>query len=156
MKQQLITGISFGLTSAIIATLAIIVGLDTVTSSKMVVVTGIVMMAVGDGLADAMGIHLAEESKIRYTKKEIWLSTLFTFLSVSLFSLSFLIPILLLDTHFAILASLVWGMGLLTLLSYYLAKMQEKKPLRIILEHNLIAIIVVIITYYLGILIRNL
>jgi len=154
-SHQLITGLSFGSTAAIISTLGIIVGLDTATSSRIVVVTGIVMMAVGDGMADAMGIHIAEESEAKHTQKEIWLSTLFSFLSVFIFSLSFLIPVLLLSPTGAVWVSVLWGLGLLSLLSFYLAKKQNKKPSKIILEHNLVAILVVGITYYLGILIKN-
>ena len=43
-SHQLITGISFGLTSAVITSLGLIVGLNSATSSKLAVVAGIVVL----------------------------------------------------------------------------------------------------------------
>jgi len=48
------------------------------------------------------------------------------------------------------LVSITWGFFVLTMLSYILAKAQQKKPWKIILEHLLIVIIVIAITHYLG------
>jgi len=47
-----------------------------------------------------VGLHVVEEAevekgKVKYTAKEIWLTTLFTFLSVCGFILTFVVPILL-------------------------------------------------------------
>jgi len=154
-SHQLTTGISFGLTAAVISTLGIIIGLDTATSSRLAVITGIIIMAIADGTADAMGIHLAEESEAKHTPKEIWLSTFFAFVSVFFISLSFLFPVLLFASPYSILISIFWGLGLLSLISFFLAKKQNKKPSKVILEHNLIAIVIIIVTFYLGNLIKN-
>lgn len=154
-SHQMITGLSFGLTTAVITSLGMIVGLHSATSSKLAVVAGLAIVAIADGLSDAMGIHLSEEAENRHTQKEIWLSTLFTFLGVCGFSLTFLVPILLFSFPQAIWISIIWGLGLLSLLSFYLAQSQKKNPLKIILEHNLVAVLVIIITYYLGDLIAR-
>ena len=45
-SHQLITGISFGLTSAVITSLGVLVGMFSATSSKLAVVAGIVIIAV--------------------------------------------------------------------------------------------------------------
>jgi len=63
-SHQLITGISFGLTSAVITSLGMIVGLYSATSSKLAVVAGIIIMAIADGLSDAVGLHMAEEAAV--------------------------------------------------------------------------------------------
>ena len=152
--RQLMTGLSFGLTSAVISSLGIIVGLEAATSSKLAVVSALVVMAVADGLSDAMGIHLAEESKNRYTSKEVWQSTVFAFLGVCGFSMTFIVPVLFLSFPMNILVSIVWGITLLSLLSFYIAKQQGKNPLKVIFEHDVIAILVVIVSYYLGVLLN--
>jgi hypothetical protein len=62
--QQLITGVSFGLTTAVITSLGMIVGMHSATTSKSAVVAGIVIMAIADGLSDAVSLHTAEEAEV--------------------------------------------------------------------------------------------
>ena len=154
LSHQLITGLSFSSTSAVISTLGVIVGVEMATSSKLAVVSAIIVMAVADGLSDAMGIHLSEEAEHKHTPKEVWLSTIFTFLGVCGFTLTFVIPVLLFSFPKDILISVIWGLGILSLSSFYIAKTQNRSSWKIILEHNLIAIAVIIISYYLGILLK--
>ena len=45
-------GFSFGLTSGVITTLGMIVGLETATSSKLAVVAGIVSVAIADAFSE--------------------------------------------------------------------------------------------------------
>ncbi|MBU0527026.1 hypothetical protein KKE92_00970, partial [Candidatus Micrarchaeota archaeon] len=78
LKNSIRTGIAFGLTSAIITTLGLMVGLDSTTHSKVVVLGGILMIAVGDALSDSLGIHISEESK-KTDGKSVWEATLSTF-----------------------------------------------------------------------------
>ena len=63
MKQSLKTGFSFGLTSGVITTLGLMVGLHAGTHSRLAVIGGIVTIAVADALSDALGIHIPEASK---------------------------------------------------------------------------------------------
>jgi VIT1/CCC1 family predicted Fe2+/Mn2+ transporter len=158
--HQLITGISFGLTSGTITALGMIVGLDSATSSKLVVVAGLVVMAVADGLADACGLHVAEESELdgggpKHSQKEVWLTTAFTFFSVCGFILTFAIPILLFPLETAIPIDIAWGMFLLIVFNFHIAKIKGENPIKIILEHVLIAVVVIIISYWIGNLIAT-
>jgi hypothetical protein len=50
----------------------------------------------------------------------------------------------------AVIASVGWGLGLLTLLSYGLAKAQQIAPWKVIAEHGAITILVVAATHFLG------
>lgn len=154
-SHQLITGISFGLTTAVITSLGIIVGLHSATSSKLAVVAGIVVMAVADGLSDAVSMHTAEEAEVeggkgKYTPKEIWLTTLFTFLAVSGFTLTFAIPILLFPLKTAVFLAIGWRMLLLTLLNFQIAKARKENPMKLISEHILLAVLVIIVSYLVG------
>ena len=86
MKNSLKTGVAFGLTSGIITTLGLMVGLYSGTNSKLVVMGGILTIAIADAFSDALGIHVSEESKNNVTEKEVWEATISTFFSKFLFS----------------------------------------------------------------------
>lgn len=150
MKESLRAGISFGLTSAVITTLGLMVGLHSGTHSKMVVIGGILAIAIADAFSDALGIHIAEESENRHTTGQVWAATITTFLVKFIFALTFIVPVLLLPLSTAIIASLVWGFGILSVLSYVIAKSQGKPPWKIIGEHGLIAVVVIAITHWVG------
>jgi len=117
MKHSLKTGLCFGLTSGIITTLGLMVGLHSGTHSKIVVLGGILTIAVADAFSDALGIHVSEESEQKHTNKEIWESTIATFLSKFLFALTFIIPIVFFELSTAIVISVIWGLFALSILS---------------------------------------
>lgn len=150
MIHSLKIGFSFGITSGIITTLGLMVGLHSGTHSKLVIIGGILTIAVADAFSDALGIHISEESENKHTAKEIWGSTIATFFSKFLFSSTFIIPVLLFSLSTAIIVSILWGLSLLGIFSYYLAKEQKVNPLKVIFEHLLIALIVIVITHYIG------
>lgn len=151
MKISIRKGLGFGLTSGIITTLGLMVGLNSGTHSKIVVLGGILFIAIADSLSDALGIHISEESgSKRITKKQIWESTTSTFLFKFIFALTFIIPILILSLQTAIIVSVIWGLALLTIFSFYMSKKQNKSPSKAIIEHLIIAIIVIIITHFVG------
>jgi len=66
--DQLVTGLSFGITSGVITALGMIVGLHEATSSRLAVFAGIVVMAIADGMADAAGFHVVEEAELENGK----------------------------------------------------------------------------------------
>ena len=150
MREALKTGISFGLTSGVITTLGLMVGLHSGTHSKLVVLGGILMIAIADAFSDALGIHVSEESENIHTRRRIWASTVSTFLSKFMFALTFVIPVVLFQLSIAILVSVLWGLGVLAILSYKIAMSQGTKPLRVIAEHVLIALAVIVITHFVG------
>lgn len=150
MKLSIKKGFSFGLTSGIITTLGMIVGLHSSTHSTAVIIGGVLIIAIADALSDALGIHISEEFENNHTAKEIWESTFITFLSKFIFALMFIIPFLLFSLSTAIIASVIWGMSLITIFSFYMAKQGNIKPYQVVAEHLIIAILVVIATHYIG------
>lgn len=149
-KHSIKTGLSFGLTSAIITTLGLMVGLHSGTHSKLVVIGGILIIAIADAFSDALGIHMSEESENKHSTKEIWESTIATFLAKFIFSSTFIIPMLLLSLNTALIVSVLYGLVLLSLFSLFMAKEQGEKPWKVIAEHLVIAVIVIILTHYVG------
>ncbi len=150
MRHSLKVGFSFGLVSGIITTLGLIVGLHSSTHSRIFIIGGILVIAIADALSDAMGIHISEEAEDRHSIGEIWESTLSTFMSKFLCALTFLVPVLVFELTTAIIVCVVWGMFLITVFSVYLAHSQQKNASHIVLEHLGLAIVVIILTHYIG------
>lgn len=155
VKKSIIKGSCFGLTSGIITTLGLMVGLYSGTKSQMVVIGGIITIAIADAFSDALGIHISEESEKKNTINQIWAATLFTFISKFFFAMFFVMPVLLFDLKNAIAISIGFGLVVLGAVSYYIAKEQQSKPWKAILEHLFIALVVIIATYYVGLFVNS-
>ncbi|HNV01655.1 MAG TPA: hypothetical protein PKK60_04490, partial [archaeon] len=140
MDSSIKAGLSFGLTSAIITTLGLMIGLDSATNSVMVVIGGIITISVADGLSDSLGMHISAESNKKNSKSSLLKIALATFFTKLIFGLSFLIPIFLFGLRTAIIVNIFYGLFLLTILSYKIAKYNKEKPVHTIIEHLAIAI----------------
>ncbi len=149
-KHSLKVGFSFGVTSGIITTLGLMVGLHSGTHSKLAVIGGILTIAIADAFSDALGIHVSEESENRHSSKEVWEATISTFFFKLAFALTFLIPVLFFELSKAIVVGVIWGLFALSLLSFDIAKGQSKKPWKVIIEHLVIALIVIVTAHYIG------
>lgn len=145
------TGLYFGATSGVITTIGLITGLNAGTRSVAAVLGGIFVIAVADAMSDALGIHLAEEADPNTTTGHVWAATISTFLNKFIFALSFAVPLLLLPLDTAVVASLIWGMIVIVVLSYFLARAQNARPLLIISEHLGIAVLVVVLSHLIGV-----
>jgi len=149
MKKPWKIGLSFGLTSGIITTLGLMVGLHSGTHSKLVVIGGILTIAIADAFSDALGMHVSEESENKKTK-DIWESTISTFFFKLVFALTFIIPVLLFELLTAIVISVIWGLLMIAILSFNIAKKQKRTTWKVIAEHLIIALVVIVITHYVG------
>lgn len=150
MKLSYIKGVSFGLTSGIITTLGMMVGLHAGTNSRLAVIGGVLTIAIADAFSDALGMHISEESENTHTNKEIWESTIATFAAKFIFAMTFLVPIFLFSLSNAIWVGIAWGLSWLGVISYWMARDQKKSVLHVMVEHLGIAIVVIFITHYVG------
>lgn len=150
MNHSLKTGFSFGLTSGIITTLGLMVGLHSGTHSRLAVIGGILTIAIADAFSDALGIHVSEESENRHTHSEIWAATISTFSSKFFSTLLFLIPILLFKLETAIIISIIGGLLLVGIFSFYIAQSQRVNPWFAVMEHIIIGLVVIALTHYAG------
>jgi len=149
------TGLFFGATSGVITTLGLITGLNAGTQSITAVLGGILVIAVADSMSDALGIHLAEEADPETNHEHVWQATITTFLAKFVFALSFAVPLLLLPLGPAVIASICWGMLVIIVLSYLLARSQNQSPWLIIMEHTGIAMLVVVLSHFIGVWVAN-
>ena len=150
MYHSLKVGFSFGVTSGIITTLGLMVGLHSGTHSRITVIGGILIIAIADAFSDALGIHISEEFENKHTAKQIWTATMSTFFSKFVFAITFIVPVLLFELSTAIVVSVVWGFLALSVLSYKISKEQNVNSWKVIAEHLFIATIVITATHYLG------
>lgn len=149
MKRSHKSGLGFGVTSGIITTLGLMVGLYSGTHSSLVIIGGVLTIAIADTFADSLGMHVAKETINEYSTKEVWEATISTFITKFLVAMSFVIPLLLFRLSIAILVSIIWGILLLSTFSFYVARTRKEKELPIVIKHLSIAIVVIITTYYL-------
>ncbi len=150
MRASIKKGFSFGLTSGVITTLGMMVGLNASTHSKIAVIGGIIAIAIADAFSDAVGMHISEESENMHSRKEIWEATISTLLSKFIFALTFMVPVLVFELSMAISISIIWGISLVILFSWYMGKQQDATIYKVVLEHMAIVILVIIITHYVG------
>ena len=154
MKEATFKGISFGLTSSTITALGLLVGLSGFAESKGVLIGGLLTIALADSFSDALGVHISEESE-ENSNRNVWAATFGTLFSKLIFSASFIIPLLLFNVVTAIYVNIAWGLSLLVILSYIIAKSKKEKPLFVIGEHVTIAIVVVILSRFIGLWINS-
>lgn len=150
MRHSIKTGFSFGLTSAIITTSGLMVGLNSGTHSRLVVIGGILIIAIADAFSDALGIHISEESENVHTPKEVWQSTISTFFAKFIFALTFVVPVFIFELPTAVIISIIWGLSLLGIFSFKIAKATKAKPWKVIAEHLVTASLVIVITNFVG------
>jgi VIT1/CCC1 family predicted Fe2+/Mn2+ transporter len=147
-------GICYGVTSGVITVLGLLIGLFSSTDSKHVVLAGVLTVALADALSDGVGMRVSEESDNIHNKKTIWEATLSTTFAKMLLGLTFVLPILLLPLTVSVIVALVWGLTVIAILSYIIAKQNKEKAVLVVIEHVGITILVVALSYFVGLAIE--
>ena len=148
------TKFSFGASSALITNLGLIVGLVAGNNAKLNIIGGILVVALADNISDSFGIHMYQESDNR-NHKDLWLSTFSNFLARILVSFSFVFIIMFFSITSAVIISIIWGIILLMLMSYLIAKNNQTNIIKAIFEHLSIAAVVIVASHFVGRLILN-
>jgi VIT1/CCC1 family predicted Fe2+/Mn2+ transporter len=144
-----LTKFSFGATSAIITCLAFIISLSKSSNPKLSIIGSLFVIAIADNISDTLGIHIFQESDLKKSN-EVRTSTFFNFLTRFFVIMIFILLILFLPLVYAIIFSIVWGISLLTVLSYLIAKEQKINPYKAIFWHVGLAVLVIIISNFLS------
>ena len=146
MKRSWRVGFSFGLTSGIITTLGLMVGLYSGTGLKLVVIAGVLTISIADAFSDSMSIHISQEFENNVSHKEIWESTFSTLVCKFIFSALFILPVLLFELKTAIIISVLIGFYLIFLISLVIARQRKVGAWKVISEHLIIMAIVILVT----------
>lgn len=141
---------SFGISSAVLTTLGMVVGLNAATSSRVAVIAGIVAVAVADSLSDSMGIYTSQRVESGTTSTCALMAAVNTFLGKFIFTLSFILPFVFLSFSYAIYTSIAWGAVLLGLVSIQIAFVQEERVAWTILKNEIVAASIIVISFLAG------
>lgn len=139
------TKFSFGTTSAIISNVALIVGLNTATNTKPIIIGSLLVIALTDNISDTLGIHMYQESE-GLNQKKVFLLTLTNFIYRFLTSLGFIIILFLLPLNVAVITSIIYGLLIISIVSYLIAKKRKINPVLCIAEHLALVLIVIFMT----------
>ncbi|RMD46025.1 hypothetical protein D6829_00615 [Candidatus Pacearchaeota archaeon] len=143
-------GFGFGLTSGIITTIGVMVGLAEGTGLKIAVVGGILTVAVADAFSDAFGMHISEETNKMKKYPSIWKTSLATFFTKLIVALSFLVPILFFKLSLGVLLGIIWATILLIIFNFQLAVSRKENPYKFVAIHIVMTAVVVLTSYLIG------
>jgi VIT1/CCC1 family predicted Fe2+/Mn2+ transporter len=129
---------SYGGTAAVVTSLGLIVGLDAATAAKATILSGLLIVAIADNLTDSLSIHIYQESE-RLEARQAFHATLTNFAARLGLSLSFVCLVLLLPMGAAVIASTIWGLLLLTGLTFLVARDRNVPALPEIAKHLVVA-----------------
>jgi len=140
---------SFGATAAIVTSIGLIVGLDAATATKATILSGLLIVAIADNLTDSLSIHIYQEAE-RLEPRPAFHAVLINFAVRLGLSLSFVFLMAILPLRIAIGASILWGLLLLTGLSYVVARTRKLPIPREIAKHVAVAVVVMLASKIIG------
>lgn len=144
-----IKNFSFGATAAIVTSIGLIIGLDAATATRATILAGLLIVAIADNLTDSLSVHIYQEAE-RLEPRAAFHAMLINFAVRLGLSLSFVFLIVILPLRAAIIASILWGLLLLTSLSYVVARTRKLPVLREIAKHVVVAAVVVLSSKIIG------
>ncbi|VVB50840.1 Uncharacterised protein [uncultured archaeon] len=144
-----VSNFSFGATSAITTSLAVISGMDELSSPKMTIIGALLVIAVADNISDSLGIHVYRESETngKHNSKFNAITNFITRLTITLL---FALIILIVPLKYAIILSVILGLTVLSVLSYLIAAYKKTNPYTAILHHVGVAVIVMATSHFIG------
>lgn len=150
MKVSLRKGISYGATSGVITSLGLLIGLYSTQASKSIILAGLLTIAFADAFSDGLGIHISEESENHHSRRSIWESTCATIVAKTLLGLTFIAPLIVLSLNLAVFIDILWGVGVLALISFKIAQRNKESVKSVLLEHLGIGFFVIVTSYFIG------
>lgn len=145
--------VSFGAVSAIVTSVGLIIGFGAAEFSKPTIIAGLLIVGLADNLTDSLSIHIYQESE-KLEQRAAFVATLGNFVTRLFISLSFIAFVLTFSTFEAIAAALMWGVLLLTCLSWAVAGSRNASIPMEILKHLSVAAVVIAVSHITGTLIH--
>lgn len=148
----------FGITSGVLTTVGLLVGMNAATESRLAVVAGILVIAMADSLSDSFGMYLSKLGERGSTPTVALRFALGTFVGKFLFPLTFVLPLLLpcFSLSTAVIVDLVWGATALCLLSAEQALVGQKSVFGTIARNVGLAIVIVCLSAAIGTIVPKL
>ena len=151
--MQDLSRFSFGATSAVTGSLALMIGLNQLAVSKLGIIGALLVIAFADNFADSLGMHIYAESKSKSHTRVNTITNFFTRLIITLILAVFVVA---LPLSYAVAISIVFGLIVIAVLSYLIAKSHGLDPRRVVAEHLIVTILIVLASQFIGSTIRAL
>jgi hypothetical protein len=149
MRMIKTSRISYGGTAAVVTSMGLISGLGAAGATKPIIVSALLIAALADNLTDSLSVHILQESEQR-AQKDAFIGTVTNFVTRLLLCVSFVLLVGLFPPAHAVKVATVWGMLLLTGLTYPIARERKVKPVPEVIKHLLVAAIVIIASTAIG------
>ena len=147
MRINEIHNYSFGITSAIMTSLAVIIGLSWATNNLTIIAT-LLIIAIADNVSDSFGMHVYQESK-NISSKEVKKTTTNNFIARILTTLVFILFVIILSTNLAVIISTIFGLTVLVIISYFISLNRNINPYYMTSRHLALAIILMVSSFVL-------
>ena len=142
--------LAFGISSAVLTTLGMIVGLNSATSSRLAVISGIAAVAVADSLSDSLGMYAQKNSERGASKRTAFKHAFGAFFGKLIFALTFLLIFIIFPFASAMYISIAWGLLLIMFVNIQIAFIHEESVFKNVIKNIFIAIAVIIASYLAG------
>ena len=139
----------FGSTAAIITNISLIVGLETARSGKGPILGGLLTIALADNISDSLGIHMYKETEGATARLTV-LATVLNFLARLLISFSFIAIVLMCSIGQSIPVAVTWGLMLIAIGSYWIARRNKENVILEIVKHLLVALVMILLSHSVG------
>jgi len=162
--HYLMESIAFGLTDGVICFLGIIVGVARATSDPTLVIIASIAGGIADALGNSVGFFISQtteraiqirgveqgtESRV-HSKKEVWMSGVFSFLATIVALTLLIFPFTFLSIWNATFASFIIGTIMAFILGSYVGKIGKENPYKSGLKYAVITIVGALIAYFVG------
>jgi VIT1/CCC1 family predicted Fe2+/Mn2+ transporter len=144
-----LTALSYGSTAAIVTSMGLIVGLGMAGQSRAAIVSSLLLVAIADNLTDSLAIHIYQESE-QLEARHAFRSTVFNFLSRLVVAWSFVLLAFLLSPPLLVPLALGWGLVLLGVLTYLVARSRGARPAPEVAKHLGVALLVILASRLIG------
>ena len=144
---------SFGATSAVTSSLALMIGLDQLGIPTLGIIGALLVIAFADNIADSLGMHIYAESKSKSHTKLNTATNYLTRLGITLLMVAIVAA---LPLRYAIAVSVIFGLAIIAVLSYFIAKTHDMNPGHTVAEHLVVTMAVLVASQIIGSLISAL
>jgi predicted adenylyl cyclase CyaB len=146
---------TFGITSGILTTVGVLVGMGSATDSPLAVIAALVSIAIADSCSDAFGMYMARVSERGTPRGQALRHALGTLAGKALLTATFLVPLLLLPLRAAVWVDLAWGALGLALLSAEQAVVDQQSVARRVALNLGLAVLIVLNAWLAGRLVAH-
>jgi predicted membrane protein (TIGR00267 family) len=162
--HYLMESIAFGLTDGVICFLGIIIGVARATSDPTLVIIASIAGGIADALGNSVGFFISQtteravqihgveqgtESRV-HSKKEVWMSGVFSFLATIVALVLLIWPFTFLSIWNAMYVSFTIGTILSFILGSYVGKIAKENPYKSGLKYAVITIAGALVAYVVG------